>query len=289
MGETATGAYSGRQATDKIMKILAEAEQPLPDYMEFFRKILLVQSGLKQPEPPEIIADLKQEAEQRLGAGTPAVTFTDLRINWQETLDLFRKVVDLTNEYVSQETGEKEELLVCCESSDVLAHTAKLWFEIGTLPRNSTSHHRETAGSLTSSVLQATLYPVLSAYSDALSSLVKQDRWLKNYCPVCGGSPDFSFLDKARGSRWLLCSRCDGQWLFKRLECPYCSNDDQKSLAYFTDDHSHYRLYTCDKCRRYIKAIDLRQTKEDTLLPLERVLTLDMDRQAREMDYQAEI
>lgn len=287
MSEPKPGAYSGKQATDKIMKILAEAEKPLPDYMEFFRKILLAQSEFTQPDPSEIITELKQKAEQRLGTGTSAVTFTDLHINWQETLDLFRKVVGLTNDYVAQEADEKGELLVCCESSDILAHSVKLWFEVGTLPRSTTSHHRESAGSLTSSVMQATLYPVLSAYSDALSPLVKQDLWQKNYCPVCGGSPDFSFLDKERGARWLLCSRCDCQWTFKRLECPYCNNDDHKSLAYFTNDHSQYRLYTCDKCRLYIKAIDLRQTKEDILLPLERILTLDMDRQAHEMEYEA--
>lgn len=289
MGEKAPGAYSGKQATEKIINRLAEAEQPLPVYLEFFHKILLAQSELKQPDPSEIITALKQKTEQRLGAGTPAITFTDLHIDWPETLDLFCKVVELTNDYVKQESDEKEELLVCCENSDVLAHTAKLWFEIGTLPRDATSQYRETASSLTSSVLQATLYPVLSVYSGVLSSLVKQDQWQKNYCPVCGGSPDFSFLDKEHGARWLLCSRCDAQWLFKRLVCPYCGNDDHKSLAYFTDDHSSYRLYTCDKCHTYIKAIDLRQTKEDTMLPLERVLTLDMDRQAREMGYAAEI
>jgi formate dehydrogenase maturation protein FdhE len=288
MSDMSPGVYTGRQATNKILNILAEAEQPLPSYMEFYYKILSVQAGSKVPDLSEAVPALQKNVEQRLGKGTPVLTFPDLIINWQDILVLFREVVELTRKFVVQEADEIEDLSICCESADVLSHTAKLWFEIGTVPLNSTEHPK-VVQPLTSSVLQATFYPSLSAYSDILSPIIKQDHWQKGYCPVCGGSPDFSYLDKERGARWLLCSRCDGRWLFKRLECPFCGNDDHKSLAYFTDDHNIYRLYTCDKCHRYIKAIDLRQTKEETLLPLQRVLTLDMDRQAHEMNYKAEL
>ncbi|MEJ2738890.1 MAG: formate dehydrogenase accessory protein FdhE [Dehalococcoidia bacterium] len=288
MSDTSPGTYTGRQATDKILHILAEVEKPLPSYMEFYYKILMTQAGSKIPDISEATAMLRENAEQRLKQATPALTFPDLSIDWQDTLVLFCEVVELTLKFVAQEAGEKENLAVCCESADILEHTAKLWFETGTVPHNNTEH-RKTIQPLTSSVLQATFYPVLSVYADILFPVVTQDRWQKGYCPVCGGYPDFSFLDKERGARWLLCSRCDNRWLFKRLECPFCGNDDHTSLAYFTDDHGTYRLYTCDKCYRYIKAIDLRQMKEEALLPLQRVLTLDMDRQAHEMKYKAEL
>ena len=288
MSDTSPEIYTGRQATDKILQILAEVEQPLPDYMEFYYKILMAQAGSKVPDLTEATAALRKNAEQRLDRDTPALAYPDLSIDWQDMLILFRKVVELTTKFVAQEADESENLSFCCESPVILEHTAKLWFELGTLPRDNTEHPKSVQP-LTSSVLQATFYPVLSAYSDILFPVVTQDRWQKGYCPVCGGNPDFSFLDKERGARWLLCSRCDSRWLFKRLECPFCGNDDHTSLAYFTDDHSVYRLYTCDKCRRYIEAIDLRQMQEEALLPLQRILTLDMDRQAHEMNYRAEL
>ena len=81
-------------------------------------------------------------------------------------------------------------------------------------------------------------------------------------------------------------SCCDAEWLYQRLECPYCGTTEQKSLAFLTDDAGVYRLYTCDECKCYIKAIDLRKAGTDVLLPLERVMTLDMDRQAVEAGYQ---
>ena len=85
------------------------------------------------------------------------------------------------------------------------------------------------------------------------------------------------------GLRGLLCSRCDAEWLFQRLQCPYCGTQNQAALAYFTDDEGVYRLYVCEQCHKYIKTIDLRHTESEVLV--ERVLTLDMDRQAQEKGY----
>jgi FdhE protein len=103
------------------------------------------------------------------------------------------------------------------------------------------------------------------------------------------GKPDFAFIDKEKGARWLLCSRCDTGWLFQRLECPYCGNTDQNELAYFTDDTELYRLYICQRCHSYLKSIDLRKTDSEILLPLERVMTVDMDRQGQEKGYKGGI
>jgi len=140
---------------------------------------------------------------------------------------------------------------------------------------------------LLTSVVGAALKPFLFAYSRLLLPEVDQELWRRRYCPVCGGKPDFTYLDRERGARWLLCSRCDAEWLFLRLECPYCGTQNQDALAYFTDEEESYlyRLYVCDECSTYIKAIDLRRTESQVLLPLERVITLDMDRQGQEKGY----
>ena len=64
------------------------------------------------------------------------------------------------------------------------------------------------------------------------------------------------------------------------------AGDVEGSLAYFADDKGGYRLYVCEQCHKYIKAIDLRHADPEVSLPLERVLTLDMDRQGQEKGYQ---
>ena len=82
-----------------------------------------------------------------------------------------------------------------------------------------------------------------------------------------------------------MCSRCDAQWHFQRLECPNCGNQDQKSLSYFSDDTEVYRLYVCDKCHTYLKAVDLKKAKKGISLPVERLLTFDMDAQRQQKGY----
>ncbi len=129
-------------------------------------------------------------------------------------------------------------------------------------------------------IVGACLKPFLQAYAKRVILMVEQSRWRQPYCPVCGGSPDLSYLAKADGARWLLCSRCDSEWLFQRVTCPHCGTHDQTKLAYFTDDTGQYRLYVCCACRTYIKTLDMRQKQNIVNLPLERILTLDLDQQA---------
>jgi FdhE protein len=69
------------------------------------------------------------------------------------------------------------------------------------------------------------------------------------------------------------------------MQCPFCGTQDQNDLAYFIDDVGLYRLYVCEQCKRYLKAIDLRQAKSEILMPLERMLTMGMDAQAEEYGY----
>ena len=274
-----------RQVIDKILKRLAEAEKPLPSSLEFYRRILAIQSQIKTPD----LSGISQEKVNRnLVQKKPAITFSDLKIDWENTRKLFDELTKVTVEFLAPESEEIDELKRSTSDLKTLEETSKAWFASNTLSDNSTAKN-EKFNSLTASILQAAFYPLLSAYSHQLQSLVPQDSWYQRYCPICGGGPDFSFLDKENdGARWLLCSRCDAQWLFYRLVCPHCGNQEQQKLAYLTDDTGLYRLYVCENCRRYIKTIDLRKTETEVLLPLERILTLDLDRQAHESNYKAE-
>jgi formate dehydrogenase maturation protein FdhE len=69
------------------------------------------------------------------------------------------------------------------------------------------------------------------------------------------------------------------------LECPYCRTQKQDALIFLTDEEELYRLYACEQCKCYLKAIDLRKAKTEILLPLERLYTIDIDAQAIERGY----
>jgi FdhE protein len=88
-------------------------------------------------------------------------------------------------------------------------------------------------------------------------------------CPACGSLPLLAVLrGEAKGaSRWLQCSFCLHQWLFRRVLCPWCGEGSHEKLVRFSaDDYPHVRGEACDTCKRYLKSIDL--TADGRAVPL---------------------
>lgn len=255
-----------------------------PRFLEFYQRLLRLQSGVEQrivlPEP-----SLSSEAiGERLEHGLPLISFDKFPLDWSLVQETFGEVTGVFADYAELFGEIPQSLKKLSQATPIIKETVKAWFEGAELP--SATGGDEVSGHLLDAIIHATLSPFLTSRAKALIGSVEQERWRRRYCPICGGKADFAFLDKERGARWLLCSRCDAEWLFQRLECPYCGNKDQNTLAYFTDDKELYRLYVCEQCHTYIKAIDLRRTESEVLLPLERIMTLDIDRQGQEKGYQ---
>lgn len=123
-------------------------------------------------------------------------------------------------------------------------------------------------------VLAHGLRPFLRVEADRLTPLIDMRTWFRGICPICGGEPDMAALDREDGGRRLLCSQCDSEWPFFRTVCPFCGDDSH--IGYYAAKPG-YRLYSCDACKRYIKTIDLRDVAGQRPLPVERILTVDMD------------
>jgi len=219
----------------------------------------------------------------RIEQGQPLLAFDELDLNWPLLLDISEKVTGVFIEYPELFGPAIESFKETGAGHLLTKEVVKTWLKDSSLPSGIVADNVNEP--LLESIIQATLSPFLVSYSKALLGKVDPERWRRRYCPVCGGDPDFAFLDKEDGARWLLCSRCNAEWLFQRLECPYCGSEDQNTLAYFTNDEGLYRLYVCEQCKQYLKAIDLRQAESEVSLPLERLLTLDLDAQAQERGY----
>ncbi|MFC1942114.1 formate dehydrogenase accessory protein FdhE [Chloroflexota bacterium] len=271
--------------TSKILEQLKKHEKEegnLPLLLEFYRKLLKVQLEAEKRIGTPVPGLSSESLQQRLQNQRPMLSFNDLTLDWTLVRGLFVKVISVFSGY-PELFGEIPERLKKPGSGRLLSKKAvKAWFIGNELPTTISDSISE---SLIQTIIQATLQPFLASYAEALISSVEQEKWRQPRCPICGGNPDLAFLEKEHGARWLLCSRCNSKWLFQRLECPYCDTKDQKSLTFFTDEEGLYRLYVCDQCKCYLKAIDLRKAEPETLLPLERIYTLDIDRQAREQGY----
>ncbi len=272
----------------KILNKLAELEKEegcLPLLLEFYRKLLQIQSRVQKRIATPKLSLSSDTIRQRTGEGLPLVSFDELALDWAQVQDTFAKVATVFASY-PQLSGEILERLKKTKAGHLLTRRAvKTWFTGKELPSTILNG---VSANLTWTIIQATLQPFLESYAIALKSSIDQsfmEGWRRAYCPVCGGSPDMATLKPEYGARWLLCSRCNTEWLFQRTECPYCGTKEHNQLSFFTDDEQLYRLYVCDHCKHYLKAIDLRKAKTEVLLPLERFYTMDLDSQAKERGY----
>jgi len=107
-------------------------------------------------------------------------------------------------------------------------------------------------------------------------------------CPFCGSKPQLAVLrpEGDGGRRFLLCSLCGTEWLFRRLLCPNCAEENKERLPVFTAAEFDYvRVDACDTCHTYIKSIDL--TKNGKAIPVvDELATLSLNLWAQENNYQ---
>jgi len=107
-------------------------------------------------------------------------------------------------------------------------------------------------------------------------------------CPFCGSKPQVAVLrpegDGAR--RFLLCSLCATEWLFRRVLCPNCAEENKDKLPIFqAQEFDYVRIDACDTCHTYIKSIDL--TKNGNAVPMvDELATVSLNLWAQENNYQ---
>ena len=130
------------------------------------------------------------------------------------------------------------------------------------------------------------LRPSICTVAVQLAAYLKKDEpWLKGHCPICGSAPILSILE-GEGARSLICSFCWHQWSAKRIYCPFCDNSNDKDLYYiYAEEEKDLRVDLCNKCKKYLKTIDSRQTNRLIYPPLEQVSTLHLDMKAREEGF----
>ena len=135
--------------------------------------------------------------------------------------------------------------------------------------------------------IEESLRPELEAIAEQYGALVEKSGWAEGYCPICGKEPKIGEIRESEdGRRYLFCHQCGYKWHFRRIKCPFCGNEEQHSLAYFAvEGEESHRVDVCNKCRRYIKIIELSKSSEDVNLDVEDITTLHLDMLAYEEGY----
>ncbi|MHB8138483.1 MAG: formate dehydrogenase accessory protein FdhE [Smithellaceae bacterium] len=135
--------------------------------------------------------------------------------------------------------------------------------------------------------IEESLRPELEVIAEKYGASVEKSGWMEGYCPICGKEPKIGEIRESEdGRRYLFCHQCGHKWHFRRIKCPFCGNEEQHSLAYFAvEGEESHRVDVCNKCRRYIKIVELPKSSEDVNLDVEDIATLHLDMLAYEEGY----
>jgi len=132
----------------------------------------------------------------------------------------------------------------------------------------------------------AALSPYYMNYANKANEITDFALWSSGYCPVCGQKPMMAKLRRDNSARVLECWLCHTQWEFSRLECPYCNNRDHYKLGYFyVEEEKARRINICEKCKSYLKTVNLKEIGREVILDVENVFTVDLDSAAQERGY----
>jgi FdhE protein len=115
---------------------------------------------------------------------------------------------------------------------------------------------KKAHGEMDDFFIRACLQPI----AEILQCRSAADRnYTKNICPTCDGLPQFAVLrpEGEGASRSLVCSFCLREWLYRRVVCPVCGEEDKEKLPrYSAEECRPVHVEGCDTCRHYLKAVD---------------------------------
>lgn len=100
---------------------------------------------------------------------------------------------------------------------------------------------------------------ILRRVSKIFRQNFNDDKWLKEYCPLCGGKAGIGLIN-GEGVRYLVCVDCSMKWRFRRAVCPFCLEESGKYNLFELNELS-IRVEFCDKCKGYLKTIILNEEK----------------------------
>jgi FdhE protein len=237
-------------------------------------------------------------AVKRFSEGIPLIRAKDIALEWHTFALLYEKVCSIGVQHRPDLAAEFDGLLkVIRGDPDRVRDLVACFLDDGVVKQLDSTEDAELPGKsnqveLLNFVLTHTMHPFLRPHADALKPLLEEQLgcewelgWQRGRCALCGGMPDLAFLDEEAGNRHLVCSRCDNTWRFPRIKCVFCNTAEPSDLSYYPATDSSYRVYVCLKCKRYLKAADRRRSPQRFSFTAERVLTIDLDLEAREQGF----
>jgi len=267
------------------LKALRSAQPELASAVDMQIALVDVQRRVQARVPlPWIQSDPAWLATQQ-AQGRPSVRFSDIPLDWTEFRLTFRQTVEVLHRFGALDAAETEVLKALAREGHALEVIVADWY--GATSSDGDIQKRKSVDDSPNldQVLVLAMRPFLARCAEALGQRVDFSSWHHGHCPFCGWEPDFAVITPS-AERRLICGRCAAQWNFDPLSCPFCGNDNRARITSFATRDGRYRVYACDKCKRYLKAYDGRNAARPVIVAVDTIATLPLDAAAMQRGYQ---
>lgn len=263
-----------------------EATPYYTELLDILEEILILREEHRRRLNRDVFPVEEKLIPAKLEGGFPLVDFTKADYDLTEAKEYFLDLLKIAERHSQADTGEMAAKIKSGEIdfNDLIYESFNPPAEEDEEPAGD--EDGEPSFDLMEMFIEESLRPSLERVAHRFSPLIERLGWSEGYCPICGREPKIGQIRDDEGTRYLFCSQCGFEWGYRRIKCPFCGNEEQQSLAYFSiEEDSRYRVDVCNVCRRYLKIVDFRDTREAVDLDVEDIATIHLDMLANDEGY----
>ena len=254
------------------------------ELLDILEEILILREEYRRRLQREIFPVDEKLIAAKMTGGFPLVDFSTVIGDLAEPQAYFLALLEIAEKRAPGETGEMARKIRDGEIrfNDLIYESFNPPFE----DEEALRDEEEASFDLVELFIEESLRPALEMVTARYGDAIRKTDWSEGYCPVCGREPKIGEIRDEEGSRYHFCNQCGFEWNYLRIKCPFCGNEEQQSLAYFTiEGDERYRVDVCNECKRYIKIVDFREAKQKADLDVEDIATLHLDMLANDEGY----
>ncbi len=256
------------------------------ELLEILEEILILREEYRHRMKQDIFPVEEKLIAAKMAGGLPLIDFSSVDCDLIEPRDYFLALLEIAEKRSPGETGEMARKIRAGE----IDFNDLIYESFNPLPpedeEEAAVEEGENSFDLVELFIEESLRPALEKVVAAYGDVVGKSEWSEGYCPICGREPKIGEIRDDEGTRYLFCNQCGFEWGYRRIKCPFCGNEEQQTLAYFTiEEDDRYRVDVCNECKRYIKIVDFRDTREKADLDVEDIATLHLDMLANDEGY----
>jgi FdhE protein len=254
------------------------------ELLDILEEILILREEYRRRMKGDIFPVEEKLIAAKMAGGFPLVDFSSLSCDLTEPKEYFLALLGIAEK---RDPGETVEMARKIRNGEILFHDL-IYESFNPLPDEEAAAEDEENASfdLVELFIEESLRPALEQVVARHGDAVTKADWLEGYCPICGREPKIGEIRDEEETRYLFCNQCGFQWSFRRIRCPFCGNEEQQTLAYFTiEGDERYRVDVCNACKRYIKIVDFRETNRKADMDVEDIATLHLDMLANDEGY----